>query len=268
MRQPSRLRAEAPFAEQYALVDRQVVADGRWAQAWRMDAGNAVSLLPVLWLYAHGHEHHHATVRFRTVAQLAGLGSKGMNCAMAAIRETGLMNFVSCPGNALLTFRVTPNVFTANPQCGFYVPGSLVADGTWAALSPGERCVLIALASAARRKDFHSEDDWDEGERFRSWLNSHRAVSGESNLKWIDESEHAFEYEWEAARRLACMTGVSLASSSGMHPASVSRAVNKLVSRMPSILSIYDTSWGRYYLLPPAVWANTAVRVQLSRAEG
>jgi hypothetical protein len=267
MRQPRTQRSEAPFAKQYVLLNRRVVADGWWARSWSMDGGNAISLLPVLWMYAHGHEDHQATVRSRTLAQLAGLGRKGMYAAMATVHDSGLMEWAGWRENRLISFRVRPGVFTAKPQSGFYVPGSLVADGTWAALSPGERCVLIALASAARRKDFHSEDDSMEGEAFYSWLHGHRAISLASNERFVEENEGAFDYEWEAVRRLACMSGLALASKTGMHPASVSRAVTKLVAREPSILSIYETPHKRYYLLPPAVWANTAFNEQISDAK-
>jgi len=227
-----------------------------------MDTGNAVSAVPVLWLYARGYGERGATVRSRMLAELAGLGNRGLRTAFASIHASDLAEMLSAPRASLSSFRIPAHVLSFTRTRGFFFPGSLVSSGTWASLTPGERCVLVAIAASAHRKDWHDEGDYaNEPQPFREWLERY----GDVHTFRVLTSEEEELHERPSVRRLALVSDTQLANMTGMHASSVSRSVNRLVDRDGSLLAVYSTPQQRYYLLPPAMWGDTETRIENSQ---
>jgi hypothetical protein len=206
-------------------------------------------------------------VRLGAIAELSGLGRRGMQRALSSISVSGLAQLFPAPKAGLISFRTAGDVLSTSQSGSFYFPGSLVAEGTWASLTAGERCVLVAIASAARRLEWNHDTRKEESRSFLQWLDSYGAL--ETLQLFSDANYDSQEAEADpdeafnilVARRVARLTDVQLAASTGMHASSVSRSVIRLVNGVESLLAVYDTLEERQYLLPPASWGDSASRV-------
>lgn len=271
MLSPPTFRFKPPFAGQHVRLARRIVADGHWAALWRADTGNAVSLAPVLWLFAHGHEGRLATVKSRSLAHLSGLCTRTFRAALSKMNSVALIEMLCPPRPALTSFRVPAHLLSNSPKNSFYIPGVIVANGTWASLTPAEQCVLVALAATARRMEWCDDTYEQESKPFLEWLDSYGAVYDFRVLArakdYPKEDVHNSDetYEYLAAHRVTRLSNEQLAALTGMHASSVSRAVARLVRRPEPLLAVYNTPEQRFYLLPPVMWGNTATRVEASQ---
>lgn len=148
------------FAYQFVKIRRDLVTSGRWARLWRLGGSFAVSLLPVLALFARGHGRKGASVRIERLATISGLSRGDVSSGFELLANEGIVRDLGSRFPIMKRFSMEELLGSDNGPQRFTITGALFDNGIWSRLDPEEKVVLIAVRAILRNEQrFFSLDD-------------------------------------------------------------------------------------------------------------
>lgn len=204
------------------------------ASLWKEGRVGVISLLPLLGQDAAMHYRDNVHLPIGKAARIAGIARETAETASDVLTKRGLAirSLAKRRANSFSTWRVSPD-FAPQDASGCFAPESfrfssaLLYGGNWAAIPGALRLVYLGLGTMAHTFDAHEASDFLAKRVLPS--------------TWRDDLVRCLEQR--GVLRLASASYDHIASTTGLHVASVKDAVRRIK---------HDASWTRTAFNSPA----------------